>query len=359
MTDIKFTNNEVLLVASRGTEAQHGLWLWRIDGGDWSGRQVDTVRQLSSLTGHPHLPVVYGTSGVDQEGSLHGWRIDADGEKKISSIQSEGAEPCHLTVDPDGRLLIATNYTSSTLAIQRIDDQGKFDGRPNLLKLSGGGPEIARQDDAHPHQAFFLGETLIVIDLGADLVREFEVDADAPDDAILREFRSTPVPPGTGPRHGVVLPDGRLAISGELGENLIVGRLGGGINDWANVRSTRKTGPAKTRWERNYPGDIQLSRDGRHVYFANRSYDTLSTFDVSADVPVLVDERDTTVHWPQHILVLDGHVLVAGWDSSRVVALTLRDGVPCAVEPLFDCEGAGWLHMHALQPASRQLSGSA
>lgn len=342
-----FANNEVLLVASRGTEARHGLWLWRNAGGNWSGRQIGTVDQLSSLTGHPHLPVVYGTAGI-AEGSLHAWRIDAGGEEKIGEIASQGGEPCDLEVDPSGRLLIATNYTSSTLALQRLDANGGFTGNITLVRLSGGGPEIARQDDAHPHQVFFNGETMIVIDLGADLVREFRVDPDAADDALITEIRATPVPPGTGPRHGVVLADGRLAISGELGENLITGHLGQGVQGWANVRSTRLTGPAKTRWDRNYPGDIRRSDDSRHVYFANRSYDTVATFDVTGDVPTLVSELDTTIHWPQHILVRDDYILVAGWDSSRVIAMPLADGVPQGVEPLFDCEGAGWLHAHRI-----------
>ena len=348
MSDVMFDAGQVLLVASRGTESRHGLWLWQKEAVTWRGRQIDTVRQLSSLSGHPSLPVVYGTGGVGQEGSLHAWRIDAAGEKKLSAISSQGSEPCDLEVDPSGRLLIATNYTSSTLALQRLDEQGGFSGPLELLKLSGGGPETARQDDAHPHQVFFIGQTLVVIDLGADLIREFAINLDDPQADLLAQVRTTAVPPGTGPRHGVVLPDGRLAVSGELGENLIVGCLGDSPDQWANVRSTRLSGPAKSRWERNYPGDIRLSVDGRHVYFANRSYDTLATFDVSGPVPQLVFEFDTTVHWPQHILVRPDHVLVAGWDSSRVIVMPLEEGVPQGVAPLFDCEGAGWLHLHSL-----------
>ncbi|WIY52542.1 beta-propeller fold lactonase family protein [Devosia sp. YIM 151766] len=348
MSKIRFAKDEVLLVASRGIEQHHGLWLWSDQDGSWAGRQIGAVRQLSSLTGHPHLPVVYGTAGTGQDGSLHAWRIDADGAVKLSETSSEGAEPCDLEVDPSGRLLIATNYTSSTLALQRLDAAGAFEGPVSLLRLSGNGPETDRQDDAHPHQAFFVGDILIVIDLGADLVREFALRLDGQGGDILTEIRTTPVPAGTGPRHGVALPDGRLAISGELGENLIVGRLGGGADDWANVRSTRLSGPAKTRWTRNYPGDIRRSPDGRHVYFANRSHDTLATFEVSGAVPELVSERDTKVRWPQHILVRDGHLLIAGWDSASVVSMPLSDGIPQEAQPLFDCYGAGWLHAHTI-----------
>lgn len=347
MNDDILDKNEVLLVASRGTEQQHGLWLWTERHDGWSGRQVDTVQQLSSLTGHPTLPVVYGTAGVEQ-GTLHAWHIDSTREECLGAISSGGIEPCDLTVDPSGRLLIATNYTTSSLALQKLDAKGAFQGPICQLPLSGGGPEIARQDAAHPHQAFFIGDTLIVIDLGADCVREFALDFTQSGLEIVKEIRVTPVPPGTGPRHGVILDDGRLAVSGELGENLIVGSLGGTASDWSDIRSTLKTGPAQTRWERNYPGDIRRANNGQHVYFANRSYNTLTTFDVTKATPELVSEIDTQVNWPQHIVVRAEAVLVAGWDSSRVVMMPLTTGIPQSVVPLFECAGAGWLHVHRI-----------
>lgn len=341
MGEFRLAAGQSLLVASRGACELHGLTRWVQRDGEWRGATLARVNQLSSLARHPSLPVVYGTSRMGMDGEIHAWRVEDDSATPLGGKSSEGAEPCHLTVDPSGRLLIVTNYTTSTLGLQRLGPDGGFDGPIALLKLSGGGPEPARQDDAHPHQVFFDGDTLICIDLGADLVREFRVDLTQPGTGVLGEIRTTPVPPNSGPRHGVVLPDGRLAISGELGSNLIVGRRGEA--GWANVPSTRHPGAGKTRWRRNYPGDLQRSRDGRHVYFANRSLDTVSTFDIAGAVPVLVDERDSQTQWPQHLLATESHVLVAGWDSGTVVALPLVDGVPVGVTPLFDCPGAGWL----------------
>lgn len=343
MPDVTLPKGEVLLVASRGTERRHGLWRWSRGADGWTGIQLAVARQLSSLARHPHLPVVYGTSGVGLDGDIHAWRIEGGSAETIGEKSSEGAEPCHLAVDPSGRLLVVTNYTSSTLAIQNLAADGSFDGALELLKLDGGGPEADRQDDAHPHQALFHDGKLFIVDLGADRLREFALDPGAGGVAAIRPGPVTAVPAGAGPRHAAILPDGRFAISGELGSNLVTGLPGAPVEAWTNVPSTLRTGPAKTRHLRNYPGDIQRSADGRHVYFANRGYDTISTFDVSGPTPRLVSELDSTVDWPQHLLVLDGHLLIAGWDSSRVVAMPLSGGVPAAAEPLFACEGAGWL----------------
>lgn len=343
MSEFALGRGQTLLVASRGTGPEHGLTRWTQRDGNWVGEHLATVDQLSSLTRHPTLPIVYGTSRVGMEGDIHAWRIDERGATTLSEKSSGGAEPCHLVVAPGGRLLIVTNYTTSTIGVQRIAADGSFEGAISTLKLSGSGPEIERQNDAHPHQAFFDGDTLIVIDLGADLVREFTIDTDRPGAESLIAGPTTAVPANTGPRHGVVLPDGRLAISGELSSSLVVGHRGDPPSDWANVNSTFKTGPAKTRWERNYPGDIQRSIVGQHVYFANRSHGTIATFDVSGADPVLVSELDSETAWPQHLLVMGDHVLVAGWDSSSVKALSVLNGVPVGVEHLFDCPGAGWL----------------
>lgn len=341
MAGFALKDGQALLVASRGAMELHGLTRWTQQDGAWVGEHLATVNQLSALARHPSLPVVYGTARVGMDGEIHAWRIEADGATVLGGKPSEGAEPCHLVVDPTGQLLIFTNYTTNALGIQRLAADGSFAGEIALVRLHGGGPEIERQDDAHPHQAFFDGDTLVVIDLGADLVRRFSVDPSRDGGDVLAVKDTTAVPANTGPRHGVVLPDGRLAVSGELGSNLVVGRPGG--PDWADVESTALTVPGKTRWRRNYPGDIQRSADGRYVYFANRSLDTVATFDVSGAVPKLVGEIDVMAHWPQHLLVAGDHVLVAGWDSSAVQALSLVDGVPSGVTHLFECAGAGWL----------------
>lgn len=343
MSAFKLAPGQALLVAARGTKPEHGLTRWVQRDEQWHSKLLATVTHLSSLARHPTLPVVYGTSRVDDEGDIHAWRIDGEEAVTLGEKSSAGGEPCHLVVDPTGRLLLFANYNSCTIGIQRLDAGGGFDGPVDLLRLEGSGPESERQEDAHPHQLFFVGDTLFVIDLGADLVREYAVDPARAGAAVLKETRRTQVPAGAGPRHGVMLPDGRLAVSGELGSNLLVGHPGDAPQAWATVTSTLKTGPAKTRHERNYPGDIQRSPDGRFVYFANRGYDTITTFDVSGKAPQLVSELDATVAWPQHLLATADHVLIAGWDSSAVRVLPLDHGRPSDARPLFDCGGAAWL----------------
>jgi 6-phosphogluconolactonase (cycloisomerase 2 family) len=339
-----------LYVAGRAGDEHEGLYRWDLAATEWRGRHLATARELSALAEHPLLPVVYGVSAAE-EGRIYAWRVPAQGSGQdaasvLGDVSSGGADACHVAVDPEGRTLIVVNYAHGSIAVQRLATDGSLDssaGGSHVEKLCGSSVDPDRQEAPHPHQAIFHDGHLFVTDLGADLLREYRLDGHSLTCDALIPVRETAVPPGTGPRHAVVLPDGRFAISGELASTVVVGRPGAGPDTWVVVPSTLQDGPAKTRHVRNYPGDIKSSGDGRFIHVANRGYDTITTYDVTDAEPRFVCEVDAEIAWPQHLLVVDGELLVAGWDSSRVVALPLADGHLGDVRVLFDCPGAAWL----------------
>jgi len=140
-----------------------------------------------------------------------------------------------------------------------------------------------------------------------------------------------------------VLPGGAVALSGELASSVLTGRPSDRAPGWNVSPSTQRTGPAHGGHLRNYPGDIQRSGDGRLVYLANRGYDTIATFAVGAGTPRLIAELDSGVKGPQHLLLANDDLLVAGAGNSRVVAMPLVDGVPTGHRVLLECAGAAWL----------------
>jgi hypothetical protein len=76
---------------------------------------------------------------------------------------------------------------------------------------------------------------------------------------------------------------------------------------------------------------------------ANRGYNTVAAFAVGAGAPRLIAELDSGVLWPQHLLVAEDDLLIAGRDSSLVTAMPLVNGVPSEQRTLFECPGAAWL----------------
>ncbi|MCU1439345.1 MAG: hypothetical protein JWP85_342 [Rhodoglobus sp.] len=333
-----------LFVAGRGEAAQHGLHLATEEGGEWKLRQLDTVVQLAALCAHPRLPIIYGLSGMGP-GRVHAWDVTdvvRGGEAvPIAHQDSLGDIPCDLAVDPTGRLLIAANYgfegTGGSLTVWPLDERGRLEGEGLALPLSGSGSDPSRQGVAHPHQVVFHGGVLFVPDLGAESIRRYRIEPE------LREIESIPTPTGTGPRHMVVLGGGAIVVSGELAGTIAVGRVDTDDPGWRVERGSLLSGPATTRSERNYPGDVKVSRDQGFVYFANRGYDTIATFALDSGGPRLIGEVELDAEWPQHILVRDDHLLVAAWDGSAVMRLPLVGGIPQSPELAFECDGAGWL----------------
>lgn len=329
-----------LYVAGCGSAAEHGLYRFALRDQAWSGTQLATVPALNSLAGHPRLPVVYGTAGTPTTGTVLAWTVGEDGASQLSSLPSGGTEPCHLAVHPSGRWLAVANYSSGSVAVWGLADDGSIGDREQLLELTGAGSDPERQEAAHPHQVVLDGDLAYVPDLGADLLRVYRWNGDATRLVLEHEI---PVPAGTGPRHLVVLGDGVAALSGELASTILTGSVSDPDTPWAVAASTGRTLPPGPSPSRNYPGDITASPDRALAYLANRGHHTVSTFAVSGDSPVLVGELDAGVSWPQHLLLAGDELLVAGRESSNVVALTLVDGVPVSSRVLFDCPGAAWL----------------
>ncbi|MDX6321806.1 MAG: 6-phosphogluconolactonase [Propionibacteriaceae bacterium] len=337
-----------LFVAGRGTAVTDGLHYFAPSVDGWTGTQLATVDELAALCWHPTLPIIYGLSGLGR-GLMHAWHVEAVPSGPALSLAKQdclGEIPCDLAVDPSGRLLVAANFGSGTLTVWSLDERGVPGSDGEIVRLEGPSlAELPQQAGPHPHQIVFDQALLYVPDYGADLLRRFAVEPELGAAAALQEIDGLPVPAGTAPRHMVLWRTTsaatRLALSGELASSFLVGPRDGSA--WGVASSTRRTGAARTRHPRNYPGDLKLSIDGRHVYFANRGYDTIAVFALEDDQPRLLTEVEALAAWPQHLLVQDHFLLVAGWDSSTVVALPLTNGLPGEPHVLFECPGAAWL----------------
>ena len=333
--------NAGLYVAGFGSSPEHGLYRFSLRDQAWSGTQLAAAPALTALARHPRLPVVYGTSGTRSTGTVLAWAVGQEDASLLSSVPAAGTEPCHLAVDPHGRWLAVANYSSGSVAVWGLAGDGSIGDREQLLELTGTGSDPDRQEAAHPHQVVLDGDLAYVPDLGADRIRVYRCAGD-PASRLVRE-RELAVPAGTGPRHLIALADGVVAVSGELRSTILTGRISDADPAWRDAASTGRTFPAGRAPSRNYPGDITASPDRTLAYLANRGHHTVSTFAVGGEAPRLVGELDTGVSWPQHLLLAGDELLVAGRESSNVVALTLVDGVPVSSRILFECPGAAWL----------------
>jgi 6-phosphogluconolactonase (cycloisomerase 2 family) len=137
-------------------------------------------------------------------GSLSSFLVNRDGTLKHIKNVTTISGPVNGVIygEPAGKRAIAlAHYTGSAVSSWCLEGSGQFQLNQNLpYTLSQPGPNAARQDAPHEHEAITdpTGTYILVPDLGADLVRIYSWD-----ESTLKLKTLTPLKAaaGSGPRH--------------------------------------------------------------------------------------------------------------------------------------------------------------
>jgi 6-phosphogluconolactonase len=258
------------------------------------------------------------------EGHVGAWAVTPDGPwRPLGRQPTGGADPCHLALSPDGRWLLAANYTSGSVSVHPVLDDGSLSKRTDLVAHSGDlGPVADRQDQAHAHQVVFAPDgTLLVCDLGLDVVVAYAFYTGA---GRLTEVARSAFPPGTGPRHLVVTADGSTAyVVGELSSTVSVCRVDGPRLEVLTTVSARG-GDAVGE---STAAEIVLAEDEQTVVVSNRGDDTVATLAVDASTARLVSVDACGGAWPRWAgLAGSSDGLVVANERSGAVATLRRAG---------------------------------
>lgn len=276
----------------------------------------------SYLAWHPDGRHLYA-AGEQSDGQVWALRLAAGGRALgvVGSVTTGGAHPCHLAVDPSGRVLLTANYTSGSVAAHRLGPDGRIGDLSQLVQHEGSGPDPDRQRGPHAHMVFFADDTLVLaVDLGADLIAAYRLN---PATGTLAALMSSPLPAGFGPRHLVALPDDRVAVAGELTGEIALLRLdrGTGALTVLDVREGSDVAEQPAA-----PSGIGRTADGRYVLMANRGPDTVASFRVGADTLRRVDEIPGGGEHPRDITVVGDRVYVANQESDSITVLRIDPG---------------------------------
>ena len=264
---------------SRGTDGG----VYRVRQGQ--GEQLLNIPSLNFLWHDPESGLYYGTSNHDfrpkgKSGSAVILRYTASGKMElVRTVPVEGKTPCFLSLSPDRRFLYTANYSSGDLSEIPLEN-GLFSGPPRLIRHSGHG-SAKRQRAPHPHCAVFepSGKRLYVCDLGTDHIWIYDW---SPETGLqLPCAEKLALPPGSGPRHLVFDPSGRiLYAANELNSTAASFVRDPSTGKWRlhTVRSTLIQ-PVP----RNFPGAVKITADGRFFFVANRGHDSIAVFETSGD----------------------------------------------------------------------------
>ena len=267
-----------------------GIWRVGIDpSGKFAGGElVAQVPSPSFLALDPSGRTLLAVGGAGP-GRLTSFHVSEAGTLTLAeTATSGGAGPCHV-VATDTAAWVA-NYGDGVAAVVPLTGDGAL-GEPRTFPHEGTGPVADRQEGSHAHFVHVWGDRVLVSDLGTDELRTYPLDGSGADAGPSGGTVAAVLPPGTGPRHLVELPDGTVLVAGELDCRLHV-LVPGGPGRLEHVGSVAITARTMPDGAAGYPSHITVAGDLVHV--GVRGPDVLSVLRLR-DAAATTDGFDDTV----------------------------------------------------------------
>lgn len=268
-----------------------------------------TLKRLGCATGaanpsfvlaDPNAPYLYCANELKEHAGVGGSTVSAyaitqeTGELRLLNRQAVcGEDACFLCLAPDGRHLIAENYSGGSVCVLPVNPNHSLGAASCLFKHAGSGPNPVRQASPHPHQAIVApdGEHIYVSDLGLDCLKCYRAD--------WKDGWLTPEPawdiralPGQGPRHAAFNASGdMLYVITELSceVNVYTYDSASGRAELVQRASLLRAGAPAC-----LGAEIHLHPSGRWLYCSLRSDNCICQFDVQADGRLALVQREST-----------------------------------------------------------------
>ena len=324
---IEFGTGQILESQGRG------IYSYRFNPADGEATFKDvtqSVRNPSYLTlrkrrGRKVLYAVNETKNHQggTSGAVSAFRLDTEGTLILLNQQpSFGADPCHLTTDPTGKFLLVANFTSGSVSVFPLEEDGSLGDASDVVQHTGRGPHPIRQTGPHAHAVTFdpSGKFVYVPDLGLDRVMIYSLGTRGTLEPTSKPF--VQVKPGAGPRQIVMHPKYLYAyLINELDSSLTVYERNENTGDLTEVQTLR-TLPEHFEAD-NIGAEVQLSPSSEFLYASNRGHDSIALFRVSTggDRLTLIGHESTRGRTPRHFTISPqgDFILAANQDSGTVV----------------------------------------
>lgn len=262
-------------------------------------KAVAEVGNPTYVTVSPNNEYLYAVAKEGESGGVAAYSINREtgGLELINSQVTEGASPCHISVDSENGYVVTANYHKGTIELYRAGEKGSVQPAASVVQHEGNGPNKERQEKPHAHYSGFTpdGKYIAAIDLGIDKLITYEVK-----DGQLQEVESLSVKPGSGPRHLEFHPNGKIAyLMTELSNEVIVLAYDSENGSFKELQYISAIPEDFT--ENSQGAAIHVSSDGRFVYVSNRGHNSIAVFAVNEESGELsfVEYTSTEGDWPR------------------------------------------------------------
>lgn len=337
---ISCQSQPIHLFAGRYTETGgNGMFLLDLN------REAGTFTLLSEADGGPSPSyfciskkrnIVYAADEVMQFNGVDGGAVTAlkyDPEKKslqkLKDLLVPEGGPCFISLSPDEKYLLLANYSSSSVAVVKLDDKGlpetvtdSFDFPENDGKVS------------HPHMIAFdpAGKKVYLTDLGFDRVVIYDFDS-ATGKLTQVENGIVNFKKGSGPRHFVFSSDGaRMYVICELNSTISAFNVSkdGSLKEIQTLSTLADDFKGES-----FCADIHIEPQGKYLYGSNRGENTIAVFSIASDGKLTAAGRTSCGgNWPRNFVIDPSgkYLLVANQKSGNIVLFKLdkKSGMPVA-----------------------------
>jgi len=253
-----------------------GVYVYRFNTSTGESVKVSSVaiQNPSYLSVSPNEKYVYAVQEVDSKvqggGQVSSFTFNkTDGRLTPVNTQSSGGNsPCYVQVDNTGKWVFVGNYSSGTLSVYSVNNDGSL-GSPATIQHSGTGPNKQRQEGPHVHCTVISPDNkwLYVPDLGIDKVMIYKFDEKTGKLTNNAKDGFAAAESGAGPRHITFAPNKQFAyVIYELAGQVAAYQYKKGglklIQRISTIDTTQKPNPGSA--------DIHVSPDGKFLYASNR-----------------------------------------------------------------------------------------
>jgi 6-phosphogluconolactonase len=322
-----------LLVGAYANQGKtNGIDVYKFNSqtGEFQSAQPTTILENASyLAISADKKNVYSVSESGQDkASVHAYSFDqATGKLTfLNSVSSQGDHPCYISVDKKKKFVFVGNYSGGNLLSIPLNADGSFGSNAQNIKHEGGSVNKERQDKSHVHSVVLSPDNryLLVPDLGADKVFQYNVDVTKPQALTPAASPYTAVKSGTGPRHITFHPNGKYAyLALELVAQVAA-------FDFKNGKLQEKQIIALNS---DFKGDmtaadIHVSPDGKFLYASNRGEaNELSIYSIDKEGKLTAVGRQSVLGKTPRNFAIDptGNFVLAANQNSNDVVIFKRD----------------------------------
>ncbi len=321
----------LMYVGTYTGKGSKGIHLYRFDAANGGLQALGLAAELGNptfLAIHPQKRHLYAV-GEARGGSVNAFAI-APGTGELTFLNrqsSRGAGPCHVSVDRTGRFALVANYSSGSVAILPIQEDGQVGEATDWVQHPGPISNLQQPGSPHAHSITLSPDNrfALVADLGLDRVYVYRLDLAAgrlpPNDPPWAALK-----PGAGPRHLAFHPTGPFVyVINEL-DSTMTAFAWDAPRGWLQPLQTASTLPPDFQGK-NTCADVHLSPSGRFLYGSNRGHDSIAVFAVSESDATfsMIGHEPTQGKCPRNFAIdpTGAWLLAANQDSDSIVVFRM------------------------------------